>query len=65
MRTFKTLLASAFILTAIVSCDEKEPDNLITGEPVDQIELNVSFNTASLDGLWTEGWETRLQYDWD
>ncbi|MBR5706246.1 MAG: hypothetical protein IKX55_01600 [Bacteroidaceae bacterium] len=65
MRTFKTLLASAFILTAIVSCDEKEPDNLITGEPVDQIELNVSFNTASLDDLWTEGWETRLQYDWD
>ena len=65
MRTFKTLLASAFILTAIVSCDDKEPDNLIPGEPVDQIELNVSFNTASLDGLWGADWETKLQYDWD
>ncbi|MBO7110829.1 MAG: hypothetical protein J6W18_02645 [Bacteroidaceae bacterium] len=65
MRTIRTLLASAFILTAIVSCDDKEPDNLIPGEPVDQIELNVSFNTASLDDLWTEDWETRLQYDWD
>ena len=65
MRTIKTLLASAFILTAIVSCDNKEPDNLIPGEPVDQIELNVSFNTASLDGIWGADWETKLQYDWD
>lgn len=65
MRTFKTLLASTFILTAIVSCDDKEPDNLIPGEPVDQIELTVAFNTASLEGLWGADWENKLQYDWD
>ena len=65
MRTIRTLLASAFILTAIVSCDDKEPDNLIPGDPVDQIELNVSFNTATLEGLWGADWEAKLQYDWD
>lgn len=65
MRTIRTLLASAFILTAIVSCDNKEPDNLIPGEPVDQIELNAAFNTVSLEGLWGADWEAKLQYDWD
>ena len=66
MRTFKTLLASAFILTAIVSCDDKvEPKDLFRGEIVDLIDLHLAFKPAGLESLWGEDWETRLQYDWD
>ena len=33
MRTIRTLLASAFILAAIVACDKKDPDNQIWYNP--------------------------------
>ena len=66
MRTFKTLLASAFILTAIVSCDDKvEPKDLFRGEIVDLIDLHLAFKPAGLESLWGEDWENGLQYDWD
>lgn len=66
MKTIKTLLVSALILTAIVSCDDKvKPEDPIKGETVDLIDLYVSFNTASLEGLWGEDWKSGLQYDWD
>lgn len=64
MKTFRTLLVSAFILAAIVACDKKDPDNqIIRDESV--IELNITFNTASTDFLWGEDWESEWRYDWD
>ncbi len=66
MKTIKTFLVSAVILTAIVSCDDKvEPEDPIKGETVDLIDLHVSFNTASLESLWGEDWKGGWQYDWD
>ena len=61
MRTIRTLLASAFILTAIVACDKKDPDNQIIRDE----KLDITFNTASTDALWGADWENAWQYDWD
>ena len=66
MKTIKTLLVSALILTAIVSCDDKvEPKDLFRGEIVDLIDLHLAFKPAGLESLWGEDWENGLQYDWD
>ena len=61
MRTIRTLLASAFILTAIVACDKKDLDNQIIRDE----KLEITFNTASTDALWGADWENAWQYDWD
>ena len=61
MRTIRILLASAFILTAIVACDKKDPDNQIIRDE----KLDITFNTASTDALWGADWENAWQYDWD
>ena len=61
MRTIRTLLASAFILTAIVACEKKDPDNQIIRDE----KLDITFNTASTDALWGADWENAWQYDWD